>query len=30
MLDKSLEEVIEETIEGMKSVAKEIGLEGAV
>ena len=30
MLDKSLEEVIEETIEGMKSVAKEIGLEGAI
>lgn len=30
MLDKSLEEVIENTIEGMKSVAAEIGLEGAV
>ena len=30
MLDKSLDEVIEQTIEGMKSVAKEIGLEGEV
>ena len=30
MLDKPLEEVIEKTIEGMKTVAAEIGLEGAV
>lgn len=30
MLDKPLEEVIEQTIEGMKSVAKEIGLVGEV
>ena len=30
MLDKPLEEVIENTIEGMKTVAAEIGLEGAV
>lgn len=30
MLDKSLEEVIEETIEGMRSVAEDIGLKGAV
>lgn len=30
MLDKSLDEVIEETIEGMKKVAEEIGLKGEV
>ena len=30
MLDKPLDEVIEQTIEGMRRVAKEIGLEGEV
>ena len=30
MLDKSLDEVIEQTIEGMRIVAQEIGLEGEV
>lgn len=30
MLDKSLDEVIEQTIEGMKTVAEEIGLKGEV
>lgn len=30
MLDKSLDEVIEQTIEGMRRVAKKIGLEGEV
>ena len=30
MLDKSLDEVIEQTIEGMKTVAEEIGLKGNI
>ena len=30
MIDKSLDEVIEQTIEGMKNVAEEIGLKGTV